>query len=136
MKKIILSILSLTLISMLVFAQAAPAASEQSTDTMTKKEPSAKPRKEMVSKSDAEVQKCILDKLSNSEKLKSQGFSSAVSNGEATLTGDARNAGSKGAVTRIAQSCGAKSIKNNITAPAIPKPKKSEEKKSDLDKKG
>lgn len=136
MKKTIFTLISLVLISMVAFAQATPTTSGQSADTMTKKESSAKPKKELPPKSDGEIRKCILDKLTNSEKLKSQSFSAAVSNGEATLSGDARNAGSKGAVTRIAQSCGARSVKNNIMAPAIPKPKKSEETKTDPEKKG
>ena len=38
--------------------------------------------------------------------------------------GKAANAGSKGAATGIAKSCGAGSVTNNITAPAIPRPKK------------
>jgi len=135
MKRLFISIVGLALISMMTFAQTTSATSGQSSDPMTKKEPSAKTKKEMPAKSDGEVHKCIMDKLANSEKLKSQGFSAVVSNGEATMTGDARNAGSKGAATRIAQSCGAKSVKNNITAPAIPKPKKSEEKKTEPEKK-
>lgn len=80
-------------------------------------------------KTDADIQKCISDKFANSEKLKSQGFSATVSNGEATLTGTAQNAGSKGAATRIAKSYGASKVNNNITAPAIPKPSKPAEKK-------
>ncbi|MCI0337311.1 MAG: BON domain-containing protein [Acidobacteria bacterium] len=127
MKKIILFILSFLLLS----TPATLAESGQSTDTMIKKETTPKAKKEKAPKSDTEVQKCIMDKFSNSEKLRPQGFSVTVSNGEATLTGNAQNAGSKGAATRIAQSCGAKSVDNNITAPAIPRPKKSDsEKKS------
>ncbi len=127
MKKIILSVLSLFLTSMFVFAHNGG----QSTETSMKKETSTKTKKETTPKSDDEIQKCIVGKFANSEKLKSQGFSVTVSDSEATLTGNAQNAGSKGAATRIAQSCGAKSVKNNITAPAIPKPKKTEtEKKS------
>lgn len=80
-------------------------------------------------KTDAEIQKCISDKFANSDKLKSQGFSATVSSGEATLTGTAQNAGSKGAATRIAKSCGASKVTNNITAPAIPKQSKPAEKK-------
>lgn len=74
-------------------------------------------------KSDTEVQKCISDKFANSEKLKSQGFSVTVSNGEATLAGTANNAGSKGAATRIAKSCGATKVTNNISSPPVAKPK-------------
>jgi osmotically-inducible protein OsmY len=126
MKKIFLSVLSLFLTSMLVFANPGG----QSPDPSMKKETSTKTRKETAPKSDDDIQKCIVGKLANSEKLKSQGFSASVSAGEATLTGNAQNAGSKGAATRIAQSCGAKSVKNNITAPAISKPKKTETEKN------
>ena len=56
---------------------------------------------------------------------KSQGFSAKVSGGEATLTGNANNAGSKGAATGIAKRCGATKVTNNITSPAVSKPKKS-----------
>lgn len=80
-------------------------------------------------KSDAEIQKCIADKLAKSEKLNSQGFSATVSNGEATLTGTAKNAGSKGAATGMAKSCGASKVVNNISAPPVAKPAKSAEKK-------
>jgi osmotically-inducible protein OsmY len=80
-------------------------------------------------KTDADIQKCIADKLAKSEKLKPQGFSATVSNGEATLTGTAQNAGSKGAATGIAKSCGASKVTNNITAPPVSKPAKPAEKK-------
>jgi osmotically-inducible protein OsmY len=132
MKRIVLSILSpalLVVMSMTVLVFTTPAVSGQSDDTMAKKERAPKVKKETAPKSDDEVQKCIMDKFSNSEKLKAQGFSASVSNGEAKLTGSAQNAGSKGAATRIAQSCGAKSVSNNITAPNIPRPKKSESEK-------
>jgi osmotically-inducible protein OsmY len=130
MKKISISILGLFLISALALIPAAASAGGQTADPM-KREDSTKAKKETAPKSDDEVQRCIADKVTNSEKLKSQGFNVTVSGGEVTYTGTARNAGSKGAMTRIAQSCGAKSVKNNITAPAIPRPKRSEpEKKS------
>lgn len=86
---------------------------------MAKKQ--SKKAEKSMPKGDAEIQKCIADKFSNSEKLKSQGFSASVSNGEATLTGNANNAGSKGAATRIAKNCGAQKVTNNITAPAVKK---------------
>lgn len=77
-----------------------------------------------ATRSDADIQKCIQGKLAGSEKLRDQDFSVNVSNSEATFTGTARNAGSKGAVTRIGQSCGAAKVVNNIAAPAIPRPAK------------
>ena len=75
-------------------------------------------------RSDTEIQRCIQGKLANSEKLRVQEFNVSVANSEATFTGAARNAGSKGAATRIGQSCGAAKIVNNISAPAIPRPAK------------
>lgn len=84
------------------------------------------------SKSDAEIQSCIQGRLASSEKLRSQEFVVSVSKSEATFTGNARNAGSKGAATRIAQSCGAVKIVNNITAPAIPRPPKKVEGRTSL----
>jgi osmotically-inducible protein OsmY len=125
MKKIMMAILGLFLVSILAM-QNSQAASGQSNDQMSRKENAVKTKKEASPKNDDEIRKCIVDKFSNSEKLKSQGFNATVLNGEAILTGTAKNAGSKGATTRIAQSCGARSVKNNITAPAIPRPKKSE----------
>jgi osmotically-inducible protein OsmY len=134
MKRIVLSILGLYLLllgSMALLVYTTPAVSGQSSETMAKKGSAPKPRKETAPKSDSEIQKCIMDKFSNSEKLKPQGFNASVSNGEAKLTGTAQNVGSKGAATRIARNCGAKSVTNNITAPNIPRQKKAEtEKKS------
>ena len=131
MKKIVLSFLSLVLISTLVLAQSMTDSGKQPATNAAKKERTAKPKKEMTPSTDDEISKCITNKFSNSEKLKTQGFSASVKDGEATLTGQAQNAGSKGAATRIAQSCGAKSVKNNITAPPIPRPKKSGDQKSE-----
>ena len=51
-----------------------------------------------------------------------------VEGGAATLTGDAATAGLKGNATRMAKSCRATSVTNNITAPPVPKPKKAEKK--------
>ena len=113
-------------LSAFAFAQAAQPAQG---GEMKSEKKSAKKAEPAAPKSDADIQKCISDKFANSEKLKSQGFSTAVSNGEATLTGTAKNAGSKGAATGIAKSCGASKVTNNITAPAIPKPAKPAEKK-------
>jgi osmotically-inducible protein OsmY len=85
--------------------------------------------------SDADIQKCIADKFAKAEKLKSQDFHVTVTDGVATLMGNAANAGSKGAATRIAKSCGAKSVTNKITAPPVRKPAKKAEKKEE-EKKG
>lgn len=128
MKKIIAAICVVLLATVVSLAQGAqtPQGSE-----MTKSEKKTEKKREMGPKSDADIQKCILDKLNASEKLRPQGFSARVSDGVATLTGNAANAGSKGAATRIAQSCGATSVTNNITAPPVVKPKKEEEKKEE-----
>ncbi|HKX28933.1 MAG TPA: BON domain-containing protein, partial [Blastocatellia bacterium] len=135
MKKIMMAVLSLLLTSTPAFVRALPNGPEQSNDSAMKKERAAKVKSETAPKSDEEITRCIVEKLSNSEKLRPQGFSAKVSQGEATLTGQAQNAGSKGAATRIAQSCGARSVKNNINAPLIPRPKKGEEKRPEPVKK-
>ena len=72
---------------------------------------------------DDAIQKCITDKFAASPSLKTQGFAATVSGGVATLTGTAKDAGSKGAATNIAKKCGAKSVTNNISSPAVAKPK-------------
>lgn len=123
MKRITLSILSLVLMSAAAFAQA-PAGGESSAQPSGRQEAASKPRKEAAPKTDSEIQKCIEGKFAKSEKLRSQGFATSVSNGLATLSGKAANAGSKGAATGIAKSCGATTVTNNITAPAIPRPRK------------
>jgi len=70
---------------------------------------------------DGTIQKCIADKLAASASLNPQGFSATVTDGVATLTGTAKDAGSKGAATNIAKKCGAKKVTNNISAPAVGK---------------
>jgi osmotically-inducible protein OsmY len=125
MKRIIAAIFVVLLASAVALAQGAQPAQG---GEMKKSEKKAEKKKEAAPKSDADIQKCITDKFAASAKLKSQGFSASVSGGVATLTGAATNAGSKGAATRIAQSCGAKSVTNNITAPPVAKPKKEEKK--------
>lgn len=88
--------------------------------------------------SDADIQKCITDKFAAAPKLKEQGFSAMVSKGEATLTGTAKNPGSKGAAIGIAKRCGAQKVTNSITVktPAQAKPGKAPtEKTSETPKK-
>lgn len=102
----------------------------QGGDTMMKSSGKSAAKKTVATpKTDTDIQKCITDKFAGGEKLKSQGFSAAVSNGEATLTGTASNAGSKGAASRIAKSCGATKVTNNISSPPVAKPAKSSDKK-------
>src|SRR5262245_7287606 len=100
MKKIMMSVLSLFLTLTPAFVRAVPNCDDQSNDSTMKKERAAKVKPEAGPKSDDEITRCIVEKLSNSEKLRPQGFSARVSQGEATLTGQAQNAGSKGAATR------------------------------------
>ncbi|HYE72243.1 MAG TPA: BON domain-containing protein, partial [Blastocatellia bacterium] len=78
----------------------------------------AKPTKTAKAKapmpmSDADIQKCISDKLAMSKTI--TGGSATVSGGIATLTGEASSGGAKGGVTKTARACGAKSVTNNIT---------------------
>lgn len=75
-----------------------------------------------AAKTDAEIQSCITGKLAAAPKLKDQGLSASVANGVATFTGVANNGASKGGVSGIAKSCGAKSVVNNITVKAKEKP--------------
>jgi len=98
---------TLNLICSLVFIAMLPA--------LTLAQNSNSSAKATAPKDDAGIQKCIGDKLAASASLKSQGITAAVSNGTATLTGKVKNAGSKGAATNIAKSCGAKSVTNDIT---------------------
>jgi osmotically-inducible protein OsmY len=114
--KRLFTVFSLTLaISVFAFAQGGD--TMKSGGKSTAKKPAA-----VMPKGDADIQKCITDKLAGAEKLKSQGFSATVSGGEATLTGTANNAGSKGAATKIAKSCGATKVTNNISSPPVRKP--------------
>ncbi len=130
MKRIVTVICVVLLSSVVSFAQAAQPAQggEMMKKSEKKAEKKTEKKKDTAPKSDADIQKCITDKLAAAEKLKSQGFSATVSGGAATLTGNAANAGSKGAATRIAKSCGATPVTNNITAPPVAKPKKDEKK--------
>ncbi len=120
--KRIFTVLSFVLaISVFAFAQGG--------DTMKSGSKSTAKKPAAASKSDAEIQKCITDKFAAAEKLKSQGFSATVSNGEATIIGTANNAGSKGAATKIAKSCAATKVTNNISSPPVSKPAKPADKK-------
>jgi len=73
------------------------------------------PQKTAPPKDDSAIQTCISNKLAASTSLKDQNFSVSVASGVATLSGTAKNAGSKGAATNVAKGCGAKSVVNNIT---------------------
>ena len=78
-----------------------------------------KPKKApAAAKSDADVQKCINDKLATNKAI--TGGSAAVASLEATLTGEAKNAGAKNGAGKTATGCGAKKVTNNITVAAPP----------------
>ncbi|MGE0102085.1 MAG: BON domain-containing protein [Blastocatellales bacterium] len=102
MKRIVFSMLSLILMTVSIFALGGQSVEKAS-----------------APKSDSQIESCITDRLAKSEKLREQGFGVSVSQGAATLTGKAVNAGSKGAATRIAKTCGAATVKNEIEAPPI-----------------
>ncbi len=125
--RMLVAVCMLVLVSVVAFAQADSAS--QSGDAMKTEKKAAK-KKEMAPRTDAEIQKCITDKLAASEKLNPQGFSAAVSGGLATLSGNAANAGSKGGATTLAKSCGATSVTNNITVPPGGGMKKKEKKET------
>jgi hypothetical protein len=78
-------------------------------------------------KTDAEIQKCISDKFAASKTIKNG--AAAVTNGDATLTGEANSGGAKGGATRSAKACGAKTVTNNMTTPPPAAVKTSEKKK-------
>jgi osmotically-inducible protein OsmY len=116
MKRLFSAACLVMLASVVVFAYAAQPI--QDGEMMKKSEKKSTKKKEIPPTGDADIQKCITDKLASSEKLKPQGFSATVNAGVATLTGNAANPGSKGAATNIAKRCGAKSVTNTITVPA------------------
>jgi preprotein translocase subunit SecG len=126
MKKMFTVVSSLALVTVLALSALAQ-------DTAKQGEKAKQPAKKAAAapKSDADIQKCIQDKIAASASLKGLGLSATVSNGEATITGMAKSGGSKGAATKIAKNCGAKKVTNNITVEAAAKPaaKKPETKK-------
>lgn len=131
MKRIFAVFCFVLALSAVALAQAQPAQGGEMMMKKSEKKAEKKAQKKAeksVPQSDGDIQQCITDKLAKSEKLKSQSFSSAVSSGVVTLTGNATNAGSKGAATGIAKRCGATKVVNNITAPAVKKSEKSEKK--------
>ncbi len=120
MKKIILLLGTLILTS--AFALAQSAAPAPVTKPVTKQKPAKAPQTSAATKPDTEIQTCITERLAAAPKLKTQGFSAAVTGGVATFSGTASNPGSKGGVSGIAKTCGAKKIVNNITLQAQGKP--------------
>ena len=61
---------------------------------------------EVKQKPDAEIQKCIQDKLAASE-LKNQNVQVTVTNAQAVLTGDLKTAAHQNTAQQIARGCGA-----------------------------
>jgi osmotically-inducible protein OsmY len=101
-------------------ADATKTAAEKTADTA---KGAAKGAKEgLTAKTDPEIQKCITDKFAASRTFKDLSLGVAVTNGEVMLTGQVRNAGSKGAATSISKRCGAKKTINNIIVDTPPKP--------------
>lgn len=86
---------------------------------MQKKPP--KTQKASTPMTDADIQKCIEEKFASAASLKDKKPSVSVSGGVATITGEARNGGAKGGATKIAKSCGAKEVKNEMTVAASTK---------------
>jgi osmotically-inducible protein OsmY len=70
-----------------------------------------------VPTSDAEIQKCIADRLARASSLEGQTINVAVSGGDATLTGSVKKGLQKGTASRVAKvkACGAKQVTNNLT---------------------
>lgn len=125
MKRIILLMNSIVLLALLAFTVIAQ-------ETMQKK-PEAKPAKIAKAKpakptGDADIQKCIDEKFASAASLKDKKPSVVVANGVATITGEAKNGGAKGGATRIAKSCGARDVKNDMTVVAASAKKPAEKK--------
>ena len=120
------------LLALLVCSIAAQDMQKKPADTKA-----AKPAKAAAAapKSDADIQKCIQDKVSTTPSMKDKPPSVSVSGGVATLTGEAKNGGTKGAATNIAKRCGAKSVTNNMTVAAAAKAAKPAADKKPADKK-
>lgn len=108
MKKKITMMLTLLLMIAVTLSQAALA--YQDGEMMKKR---AKPEKTAAPATDADIQKCISEKFAKSQSITNG--AAKVANGEATITGEAKNPGAKGGGTRSAKACGAKTVINNIT---------------------
>ncbi len=110
-KQLVLAMGSLSLLVTIAFAQ------EMQKQPATPKAKPAKAKAAMPT-SDADIQKCIQDRFANSPSMKDKPPTVSVSGGVATITGEAKNGGQKGAATRSAKSCGAKEVKNEMTVAA------------------
>lgn len=115
------NVAALLVLSMAASAQTPPPAKSEPAPAMTKTTTKSK-AKTSTPKTDADIQKCIEDKLSSS-KLKDDGITVAVSSGDSTLTGVTKVAGHKNNAAQFAKRCGATKVTNNITVQSTPKVK-------------
>ncbi len=122
MKRNLVWLSSITLIALLALSASAQEMQKKTSEAKTAKTKPALPT------IDADIQKCTDEKFANAASLKDKKPSVSVSGGVATITGEAKNGGAKGAATKIAKSCGAKDVKNNMTVAASDK-KPTEKKK-------
>jgi osmotically-inducible protein OsmY len=120
--------LTFTLLFTMAFALTQASLASQEGEMMMKKKADKPAKATTAPKTDAEIQKCISDKFAASKTIKNG--AAAVTNGEATLTGEANSGGAKGGATRSAKACGAKTVTNNMTTPPpAPAAAKTSEKK-------
>jgi osmotically-inducible protein OsmY len=113
MKKTI--VLTFTLLLTIAFASSQIALAYQEGEMMMKKKADKPAKAAAAQKTDTDIQKCIADKFAASKVITNG--AATVTNGEATLTGEAKSAGAKGGATNQAKSCGAKKVVNNMTTP-------------------
>ncbi len=118
--------LTFTLLFMIAFALTQASLASQEGE-MTKKKSDKPAKAAPAPKTDAEIQKCVSDKLATYKNLTNA--AATVTNGEVTLTGDAKTSAAKGSAARAAKACGGKKVTNNITAPAPPAAAKAADKK-------
>jgi hypothetical protein len=120
MKRTFVFVCTLMFVSLLAFNTSAQEMEKKQADKGAKSS-NAKASKPAT---DADLQKCIEDRFANAQSLKDKLPKVTVNGGVATLTGEAKNGGTKGGATRMAKSCGAKEVKNELTVPASTKPAK------------
>ena len=112
MKKTI--VLTCALLLTVAFASIQTSLASQD-DMMMKKKSDKTAKTATTQKSDSDIEKCISDKFAASKTVANG--AAKVTNGEATLTGEAKNGGAKGGATNQAKACGAKKVSNNMTTP-------------------
>ena len=120
MKRTFVSICTLLFVTLLAVNGFAQDMEKKASDKVTKTAKAKAPKPT----TDPEIQKCIQDKFASAPSLKDKLPTVSVSGGVATITGEAKNGGTKGGATRIAKSCGAKDVKNDMTVVASSKPAK------------